>query len=163
MDFTNHIFEHENLPDELLSEGVASSEVRGSDKILNNMKRKSFTPDKNNLAEKFEFVPCKTPKNFSKESFDQSGENFCKKTRAKSYYKDEEPFKYLKKSPTKSLNESPEEIRSLKSDISSLLRQAARLRNKSKKILQSPKISKEESSLKAGDCCFVTMKDIGTL
>ncbi|CAI2387353.1 unnamed protein product [Moneuplotes crassus] len=162
MDFTNHIFEHENLSDELLSEGVASSEVRGSDKILNNMKKKSFTPDKNNLQEKFEFMPCKTPKIFLKENFDQSEGTFSKRTRTKSYYKAEKSFEYLKKSPAKLLNERPNGRQSLKSDISSLLRQAAWLRNKSEKSLQSPKISQKEPSLEAGDGYFVTMNDVGT-
>ncbi|CAI2362201.1 unnamed protein product [Moneuplotes crassus] len=152
----------ENLSDELLSEDVSSSKVKISDKIIVNMERKSISWRKGDTERKLS--------NCSLESKPNTSASFLtifesKTDKRERFTIDDKPHESLdftiledKKHNTNLLKPQ----RSLKKDISHLLRLAAAIRKEKENLNIKENIKMEHipSSEDFSCCRTITMKDL---
>ncbi|CAI2359142.1 unnamed protein product [Moneuplotes crassus] len=161
MNFANNQYEDENLSDELLSEGVASCKVRDSNRILQNMVKKSLNSKNTAVEQLFSFRPREVSRQLSKTNVKKIGKKSYKSKDTISCNQIED----LSKNPKEVINQpGKDELKTrstLKSDISSLLRRVAQLKMKNQYLSPSPNLCAPRRPKDSDDSFFVTMKDIG--
>ncbi|CAI2362615.1 unnamed protein product [Moneuplotes crassus] len=163
MNSINNFYGDENLSDELLSEDVVSCEVRGSEKILHNMGRKSLSNKKPSSGVELDLESQKSLNNISKDKICSQGRSIFRQKKSKSCDQVEEHHKSLRGNTPHSEYDYVQPGTSLKSEISNLLRYSAQLRKKSENASRYTKFPSEDHNQVYGDCYLVTMRDIDAL
>ncbi|CAI2362468.1 unnamed protein product [Moneuplotes crassus] len=156
MNSINNFYGDENLSDELLSEDVVSCEVRGSEKILHNMGRKSLSNKKPLSGVELDCEPQESLNNISKDKICSQGRSIFRQKKSKSCDQVEEPLSSLKDNMSHFNGIDLHASKPLKSEISNLFGYSTQPKSK-------PGNDSHAKELAFEDCYVITMKDVEAL